>query len=62
MADQRKRALRGNPNVRRLLQCYGKQRFETFTEAAVISSKTSGRTQPYRCKFCRGFHVGSHAR
>lgn len=41
---------RGNPS------CEGKVKFSTFTLAAQRARKE---TQPYHCKVCGSFHLGS---
>jgi len=46
--------------------CAGKETFDTFNEAArTIRRRARGKNQirqrePYRCRFCRKFHVGTN--
>ena len=44
--------------------CLGKERFNTWNEAAKVAGRKSRvhkarlRRPVYRCKFCQGYHVG----
>lgn len=44
--------------------CEGKTRFDSMPRArkvaARLSARHDSRAQAYRCRFCRGFHVGTN--
>jgi hypothetical protein len=48
----------------RLAQCEGKKRFASFSLARKVAHRQHGRCKvklaAYACKFCGGFHVGTH--
>ena len=56
---------RKNHEFARLAGCQGKVRFDTWREArhAAIKPRQKKRTrrrrEPYHCRYCDGFHIGT---
>lgn len=46
-----------------LIQCEGKVKFDTFTQAETVANRKTRRNQlkpsAYHCTSCGGFHVGN---
>jgi hypothetical protein len=56
-----KAAVKKAITVRALASCEGKVSFDTFTEASRIAGKRRSevrhRRKPYRCHYCRKYHL-----
>lgn len=62
MTDGFTRAQEQRPANTRETQCAGKTRFISFTAANIIAGKPRKERmarEPYRCRFCGGWHLGS---